>query len=296
MFYQMLTDISWVVNLRSPILTPIFEFLTWLGYRDFLFMFIPFTYWCFDRKIFGRLVLIVFFSAIINSWLKDFFQDPRPDLYLNIDPWLQTETSFGFPSGHTQIAVVIWLYIALNVRNLFAKIVSIFFLLGVPFSRIYLGVHDIGDILGGMTVGLFTLYAAHLFYQNIDSGKYNFSNRLKYTSVIIALILFYFSWPMEHGYALVAGLGGLILGFMIGSDLDKRYFNYERVSNSFMHYLSCSLALIVFLVLNKFLESVFAQVILPELFEISASSFILGAYISFIALFLLSKVKLQSIR
>ena len=83
--------------------------------------------------------------------------------------------------------------------------------MGVPFSRIYLGVHDIGDILGGMTVGLFTLYAAHLFYQNIDSGKYNFSNRLKYTSVIIALILFYFSWPMEYDYALVAGLGGLIL-------------------------------------------------------------------------------------
>ena len=101
---------------------------------------------------------------------------------------------------------------------------------------------------------------------------------------------------MEHGYALVAGLGGLILGFMIGSDLDKRYFNYERVSNSFMHYFSCSLALIVFLVLNKFLENVFAQIILPELLEISVSSFILGAYISFIALFLLSKVKLQSIR
>jgi len=60
--------------------------------------------------------------------------------------------------------------------------------------------------------------------------------------------------------------------------------------------LSCSLALIVFLVLNKFLESVFAQVILPRFFEISASSFILGAYISFIALFLLSKVKLQSIK
>ena len=296
MFYQMLTDISWVVNLRSPFLTPIFEFLTWLGYRDFLFMFIPFTYWCFDRKIFGRLVLIVFFSAIINSWLKDFFQDPRPDLYLNIDPWLQAETSFGFPSGHTQIAVVIWLYIALNVKNLFAKIVSIIFLLGVPFSRIYLGVHDIGDILGGMIVGLFTLYAAHLFYQNIDLGKYNLNKLFKYVLTIILLIVFYLSWPMDHGHELVTGLGGLILGFMIGSDLDKKYFGYERVSNTFMHYFSCSLALIVFLILNKFLETGFDQVILPEWFEIGMSSFILGAYISFITLFLLSKVKLQSIK
>ena len=108
--------------------------------------------------------------------------------------------------------------------------------------------------------------------------------------------MFYFLWPIEHGYELVAGLGGLILGFMIGSDLDKKYFGYERVSNTFMHYFSCSLALIVFLILNKFLETGFDQVILPEWFEIGMSSFILGAYISFIALFLLSKVKLQSIK
>ena len=160
MIYSLLNDISWVVNIRTPYLTPIFEFFTWLGYRDFLFMFIPFIYWCYDRKVFSKLLVIVFFSAIINSFLKDIFQDPRPDFALNIDPWLQTETSFGFPSGHTQIAVVIWLYIALNVKNLFVKSLSIIFLFGVPLSRVYLGVHDIGDILGGLVVGLVTLYIA----------------------------------------------------------------------------------------------------------------------------------------
>ncbi len=82
MIYSLLNDISWVVNIRTPYLTPIFEFFTWLGYRDFLFMFIPFIYWCYDRKVFGKLLVIVFFSAIINSFLKDIFQDPRPDLIL----------------------------------------------------------------------------------------------------------------------------------------------------------------------------------------------------------------------
>ena len=51
MEFQLLTDISWVVNLRTPMLTPIFEFFTWLGYRNFLFMFIPFTYWIFDSEL-----------------------------------------------------------------------------------------------------------------------------------------------------------------------------------------------------------------------------------------------------
>ena len=180
MIYSLLNDISWVVNIRTPYLTPIFEFFTWLGYRDFLFMFIPFIYWCYDRKVFGKLLVIVFFSAIINSFLKDVFQDPRPDFALNIDPWLQTETSFGFPSGHTQIAVVIWLYIALNVKNLFVKSLSIIFLFGVPLSRVYLGVHDIGDILGGLVVGLATLYISDLIYKNIERENIKFNILIHY--------------------------------------------------------------------------------------------------------------------
>ena len=51
--------------------------------------------------------------------------------------------------------------------------------------------------------------------------------------------------------------------------------------------------ILFFLFLNKFLETGFDQVILPEWFEISMSSLVLGAYISFIALFLLLKVELQ---
>ena len=83
---------------------------------------------------------------------------------------------------------------------------------------------------------------------------------------------------------------------MIGTDLYKKYFGYDRASIIFMHYFSCSMALIFFLILNKFLETGFDQVILPEWFEVGMSSLILGFYISFIALFLLSKVKLQSIK
>ncbi len=249
MIYSLLNDISWVVNIRTPYLTPIFEFFTWLGYRDFLFMFIPFIYWCYDRKVFGKLLVMVFFSAIINSFLKDIFQDPRPDFALNIDPWLQTDTSFGFPSGHTQIAVVIWLYIALNVKNLFVKSLSIIFLFGVPLSRVYLGVHDIGDILGGLVVGLATLYIADLIYKNIEKGN----------------IRFY----------------------------DYKQFNFVRTSNSIAHYTSCFLALVLFLLFNEFLNLAFEKVNLPIELETALSSLILGFFISFLSLYLLSKIKLQ---
>ena len=128
MIYSLLNDISWVVNIRTPYLTPIFEFFTWLGYRDFLFMFIPFIYWCYDRKVFGKLLVIVFFSAIINSFLKDIFQDGWSPLSLKFYPMLLRQyllLSFTFPTNCSLLFIDITialmflsnlLILALNLR------------------------------------------------------------------------------------------------------------------------------------------------------------------------------------
>ena len=296
MEFQLLTDISWVLNLRSPILTPIFEFLTWLGYRKFLFMFIAFTCWCFDRKVFGPLVVIVFFSALINAWLKDFFQDPRPDPILNTDPWLEHSASFGFPSGHTQIAVVIWLYIAMNVKNIIAKMIAIIFLFGVPLSRLYLGVHDVGDILGGIFFGILTLVISSILLKKIKSENFKLSLITQFIILIIIFLLFYLSWPSEEGAIIVSSIGGLVIGYWLGTVMDKRYFSFSKVDNIFLHVLSSIIALIGFILLNEFIENIFDYTDLPILFELTLSSSILGFYISFLAFYLLSKIKIQLIK
>ena len=41
----------------------------------------------------------------------------------------------------------------------------------MPLSRVYLGVHDIGDILGGLVVGLATLYISDLNLQKTLKEK-----------------------------------------------------------------------------------------------------------------------------
>ena len=96
---------EWVNSIRGPNLTIFFQYITWLGYKDFLFLFVPFCYWFFDRKIFSTFTLFVFISALINAFLKDFFQDPRPENIESIDPFLVSlDPSYGFPSGHAQLA------------------------------------------------------------------------------------------------------------------------------------------------------------------------------------------------
>ena len=289
----MTDDISWVVNLRYAQITPVFEFFTWLGYRDFLFLFIPFIYWCFDRKTFGRLVLLVFFAALINTWLKDFFQDPRPDPSLSIDPWLHDNQSYGFPSGHSQLAVIIWLYIVLNVENSLVRIFSLTSLVCVPLSRLYLGVHDLSDIFGGLSIGLIILFTAQFIFKKIDGGYY-IQNTTQLIIISCTLILFYITWPLTSTISVVISFSGFIIGFWFGHQLDDRNFRFSRTHNTYLHYLSSVIALLGFLMINNLINSMVDRFELSSLFTDFITSTILGFYISFFALYVLSKIKLQS--
>ncbi len=84
-----------------------------------------------------------------------------------------------------------------------------------------------------------------------------------------------------------------MIGFFIGKDIDHKQFNFVRTSNAFAHYTSCFLALVLFLLFNEYLNLAFEKVNLSLELETALSSLILGFFISFLSLYLLSKIKLQ---
>jgi undecaprenyl-diphosphatase len=94
----------------------------------------------------------------VYSVLKATFQRERPSEV----PALVDVESHGFPSGHSAIAAVVYLSLAVTLARLephrrarayiIAVGVSLAFLVGV--SRVVLGVHDPSDVLAGWAVGL----------------------------------------------------------------------------------------------------------------------------------------------
>ena len=75
----LMNDLSWVPALRTEALTLLFTNITLLGYQVFLFLFLSFGFYFWRTRIFYQAGLLLFFTAGVNLFLKDFYQDPRPD-------------------------------------------------------------------------------------------------------------------------------------------------------------------------------------------------------------------------
>jgi len=106
-----------------------------------------------NKNIFYHALCIMFFSSIINIALKVTFQVP-------LAPFLN-KTGFAFPSGHMQLAMVVYGWLALKTANSSLRALISFVLLGIGFGLVHFGYHTVFDVFGGVFFAslLITFYA-----------------------------------------------------------------------------------------------------------------------------------------
>jgi membrane-associated phospholipid phosphatase len=151
-------------------LTPIMKDLSFLGTEDFFMIAMPVIFWCLDPSLGLRLGFLILSSSSLNGWLKYAFHGTRPYWFDPRVKGLASETSFGFPSGHSQSAVVIWNRVALWLKRVWIWVVAILITLGIAVSRIYLGVHFISDVIGGLLIGVVFLIVFVLLEEPVIQG------------------------------------------------------------------------------------------------------------------------------
>jgi membrane-associated phospholipid phosphatase len=242
---ELLHSLDWVLPLRSDWLTPVMRFFTLLGYEKFILFFLPLGYWAWNRGVFFRLLVLVALTALLNAWLKDFWQDPRPDLALRMDH--EVGDSFGLPSGHAQIAVVIWFWLAWELKRAWAWLVSGVVVAGIIFSRLYLGAHDVEDVLGGSLLGIATLL---LFAQAASWSWWREAHgRWHLALVLLVFLAAQLSWPgTAPNY--VPLLAGLLLGVLFG----YRQLEFSVEVATWRRLLAAAIGALAFILLQKALK------------------------------------------
>lgn len=135
------------------------QFFTFLGTEEFFLIIMPALYWCVDAGLGQRLAVILIASNGLNHLLKLAFHLPRPYWVDARVHALTIETSYGLPSGHAQNGLAVWGFVAAQMKRRWAWIAALALVGLISLSRIYLGVHFPGDVLGGWMVGGVLLWA-----------------------------------------------------------------------------------------------------------------------------------------
>lgn len=142
------------INAQSlPGLNGFFTVITQLG-SSTLWLLTFGAYFVMGKK---KLIAAVFltallFSNVANEDLKDIFRRDRPS-GADIDPWFITGMNYSFPSQHAQatflLATLFAAYFGWRYGLITYPIAAL-----VGFSRIYLGVHYLTDVIAGAVTGI----------------------------------------------------------------------------------------------------------------------------------------------
>lgn len=155
----------WVHAHAAPWLDELLQTITDGGaWRTLLVISLAVSGWLFlcQHKRAALLPLLAFsFSYLVNPLLKRTFQRARPMLWEVLD----RPSDFSFPSGHAMSSIMVYGTVAMVLTQLYPRqrwffwgtTAGLIFLIG--FSRIYLGVHWLSDVLAGWATGFAFVYA-----------------------------------------------------------------------------------------------------------------------------------------
>lgn len=241
-----LHPILWLQSWSSPVLTGVMNGISLVGYTRAFVVFATVLMFGFRQRAAVALLVLIALNGAFTDIAKAAAATPRPD---NLDSRVQAlsifaerlrareadtptemEDTYGFPSGHVSATTAFMVGAALLFRwrrRGWAFAVSAIVLMGA--SRMYLGRHFPGDVLGGVAVGLaviavgFSVLRLHHLAREVRAHDAGYS---AHRVIVVAIAL--------CAGALLAGLpdagdAGRLLGTAAGVLVlaESRVFEFE---------------------------------------------------------------------
>jgi membrane-associated phospholipid phosphatase len=221
--------ILYLQGFGSPFLDIIFKAITTAGSEPAYIFLASLIFWCFSKKTGIRAMYVILFSAFAAILLKNLFSMPRPPGYLH----KIEENGFGFPSGHAQVSSGFWGYLGCKIQNKWIVFAGAVAILSISLSRVYLGVHYAGDVIGGIIFGLMVALISFKAEPRIINklGKLNRSSKY-FAAVALPMILVAIGY-IQHGLLTEQLEIGLVMGSIgVGYLLEEEYVKLQDAENN----------------------------------------------------------------
>lgn len=167
--------------LRAPFLA-----ITFLGDEEFFILLVAALYWCFSQTIAMRTLIMLLLAMALNTFFKFTFRTPRPYWMSDRITAYSMESSFGLPSGHSQLPASVWGWLAVEVHKRRFTVIALIVIFLIGTSRIFLGVHFLSDVLLGWALGGVLVWVAYKLRRRI-SDRLSAISRGRRIAVIVAV-------------------------------------------------------------------------------------------------------------
>jgi membrane-associated phospholipid phosphatase len=242
-----------IQTIHGPVLDEVFRAITFMGEEDFFMILMPLMLWCVDFAFGARLAFFFLFSTVVNSVVKNSIGHERP---CDRDPevkLVEYTGLYGFPSGHSQSAVVVWGIIAHYVRKRWAWAVAIALMVLIGFSRVYLGVHFPTDVLGGWVLGAILLVFYILLRPRVEDWLESVGLVVRLALVIPLPVVVALLHPSDDALAAM----GVFLGAGVGIVLTGQWVHFDASGPLWKRAVRFVLGVVVLLALRIGLKAVF---------------------------------------
>lgn len=255
--------LRFLADYRTPELTLLFGMFTHLGEELISITIICFLYWCYDKQMARKICLSYFASGLLVQALKITFCIPRPWIldrsFQPVSSLQDSATGYSFPSGHTQNSTALFGSLAFLSKRTWQRIVFVLIILGVGFSRMYLGYHTPKDVITSLLIAFFLVL---LVNQILDISSISNKKVAIILSAYSLLILLYAltrknlpnaDLTQFHDCFKAAGAG---IGFSLGWYIEPLYINFkEQTVAPYMQAIKLILGLLLALLLKYGLKA-----------------------------------------
>nr|XP_043632238.1 lipid phosphate phosphatase delta-like [Erigeron canadensis] len=248
--------------------------------------FLPLLFWSGHGKLARQMTLLMAFCDYAGNCIKDVVSAPRPASPLVrrltvTEDEKENAMEYGLPSSHTLNTVCLSGYLLHYVLSYNENPAATFQLAAFAFvclfvaliglGRIYLGMHSVIDIIGGLVFGFAILHFWLCIHEHVDQFVVSGQNVTSFWIALSLLLLFAYPTPElpTPSFEYHTAFTGVALGIVTGVQQTYDHFHHEGVARVFTSQLPVAafigriLVGIPTILLVKFCAKALAKWILP---------------------------------